>query len=244
MQIFEAAQKALLEIGEPAHLRELVRHIEAKGYFYFGAKSPEGALGVAIGRRSKGVAISRSVDQHIFYRHKPATYGLLEWLNQADQEDLTLDEQISAASESDALDSTLLLEEDLQNWLFRNLEQNGLTALTLGTLRLVEARRQAPMLGKFNTSVVGEIDMLLQTTNGDYVVIELKRGSSDRTVGQICRYVGWVMENLAEPGRQRVFGVIVAREVNEHLRLAVKAASESIRYCTLNIETSLSPLCR
>lgn len=58
--------------------------------------------------------------------------------------------------------------------------------------------------------------------SGDYVVIELKRGkSSDSTVGQVLRYVGWVEENLCREG-QNVKGIIIAREVDDALRYAVR----------------------
>ena len=57
MQIYEAAHLALTELRRPAHLRELVKYIEDRNYFSFGAKSPERALGVAIDRRSKGIAL-------------------------------------------------------------------------------------------------------------------------------------------------------------------------------------------
>jgi len=48
-------------------------------------------------------------------------------------------------------------------------------------------------------------------TSGDFVVVELKRGkSSDSTVGQVLRYIGWINENLANPG-QKTRGIIVAQ---------------------------------
>ena len=54
------------------------------------------------------------------------------------------------------------------------------------------------------------------------VVIELKRGKmSDATVGQLLRYIGWVQENLAEPG-QKTRGIIIASNVDDALRLAVR----------------------
>src|SRR5205814_912608 len=55
------------------------------------------------------------------------------------------------------------------------------------------------------------IDFLcIDKANHDLVVIELKRGrSSDSTVGQTLRYIGWVEENLAQ-GDQQVRGLIIA----------------------------------
>ena len=86
--------------------------------------------------------------------------------------------------------------------------------------------------------------MLLKTERGDFLVVELKRASTDTTVGQICRYVGWVMENLAESAGKQVFGLILARKINEPLRLAVKATNSHIHYCTLELEAVLGKPCR
>jgi hypothetical protein len=245
MQIHEAAQLALRELNTPTHLRDLVKHIEDRGYFSFGAKSPERALGVAIDRRAKGIAISRPAASPLFYRSAPATYGLLDWLNAERQSDLELDEQIDAAAQEEyILDTHLLLEQDLHAWLFKNLQHNGLIALGYGPLQLVDDEKQSLVLGKYPTSTAGEIDMLLQTERGDFLVIELKRASSDSTVGQVCRYVGWVMEHLAESAGKQVFGLILARTVNEPLRLAMKATHPHIHYCTLELEAVLGKPCR
>ncbi len=67
------------------------------------------------------------------------------------------------------------------------------------------------------------IDFLCVDKNsGDLVVIELKRGkSSDSTVGQILRYIGWVKENLAEQN-QNVRGIIIAQENDSTMRYAIK----------------------
>ncbi|SRR6266404_161419 len=60
-----------------------------------------------------------------------------------------------------------------------------------------------------------------QRTN-ELVVLELKRGkTSDSTVGQIARYIAWVEENIAKPG-QNVRGIIIAHEVDDALKYAVK----------------------
>lgn len=67
------------------------------------------------------------------------------------------------------------------------------------------------------------IDFLSQDKEtGDLVVIELKKGrSSDAVIGQLARYMVWVRENVALEG-QTVYGLVIAKEVNEKLRMAVK----------------------
>jgi hypothetical protein len=104
MQISEAAYRSLVEIGHPAHLRDIVQHIKTHGYFEFGAKSPERALGVAMDRRSQGVPISKPVLPFLFYRHAPATYWLLEKLTDDKREDLALEAEIDVASAAEQVD--------------------------------------------------------------------------------------------------------------------------------------------
>ncbi len=66
---------------------------------------------------------------------------------------------------------------------------------------------------------IGIIDILAKDKKtGSYVVIELKRNqTSDDTVGQVLRYMGWVTENLKE---KNVRGIIVAGTYDEKLYYA------------------------
>ena len=67
------------------------------------------------------------------------------------------------------------------------------------------------------------IDFLaVDKSTNDFVVIELKKGkTSDSTVGQIQAYINWVKENVAE-ANQNVRGIIIAKEVDDRLKYAVK----------------------
>jgi len=71
------------------------------------------------------------------------------------------------------------------------------------------------------------IDFLVtERKTNDLVVIELKRGqTSDATVGQVLRYMGWVRENIATEG-QKVKGVIICRNIDDALKYAVKNLSD------------------
>lgn len=68
---------------------------------------------------------------------------------------------------------------------------------------------------------IGRIDILAKDKkDGSYVVIELKRNqTSDDTVGQITRYMGWIEENLHD---DKVKGIIVAGKYDEKLYYAQK----------------------
>ena len=85
------------------------------------------------------------------------------------------------------------------------------------------------------------IDFLcVDNSNGDFVVIELKRGrSSDSAVGQVLRYIGWVDENLAKAG-QKTRGIIIAREVDDALRYAVKGLT-NVSVLTYKVDFKLFP---
>jgi len=64
------------------------------------------------------------------------------------------------------------------------------------------------------------IDLLCQDTKGDLVVVELKKGSANETIGQLSRYITDVREHFAKP-RQKVHGMILAFDIDEQL---IKAA--------------------
>ena len=239
MNIYEAAQQALRDIGKPTHLRTIYAHIVEKGYFQFGAVDPIRALGVQIDRHSKGVLISKPAGSLVFYRDRPATYGLLEWLDKDQTEDLALDGEIQQDAELAELDASLFLEQELQRWLFKNWEKTRLTALEFGPLELFAPDEQLRKSGKFDTGVVGEIDFLFRTPSDDLLICELKRSSTDQTVGQICRYLGWAMETIGK-GR-RVHGLILARDITESLRFALKATNDNISCRELVLDVTLGP---
>ena len=70
----------------------------------------------------------------------------------------------------------------------------------------------------------GRIDILAVSKDGkELLIVELKKGrASDVVAGQIARYMGYVMSELALP-EQKVRGLIVAREDDLKLRYSLKA---------------------
>jgi hypothetical protein len=83
---------------------------------------------------------------------------------------------------------------------------------------------------------VGIIDLLCRRPNGDFVVVELKRGrASDAVVGQISRYMGWVKQHIAEG--QNVYGIILAPDADDAMHYAVSANPNiRARYLKLQLE--------
>jgi RecB family endonuclease NucS len=83
---------------------------------------------------------------------------------------------------------------------------------------------------------VGIIDLLCRRPNGDFVVVELKRGrASDTVVGQISRYMGWVKQHVAEG--QNVYGIILPPDADDAMQYAVSANPNiCARYLKLKLE--------
>jgi hypothetical protein len=102
-----------------------------------------------------------------------------------------------------------------QSLIHRNFKQ-----LFDGELSYYDLERQNEKHGQFDTQEVGIIDFLAVNKNKDLVVIELKRNSTDQTLGQILRYMGWVNENLGKKG-QKVKGIIIAESKDNRLDYAL-----------------------
>jgi len=90
---------------------------------------------------------------------------------------------------------------------------------------------------------LGTLDILARDrSNGDYVVIELKRDQGDdQVVGQVSRYMGWIKKERADHQRVTVRGIIVAHEATERLRSAV-SAHPNILLFTYQFAVMLAPL--
>lgn len=81
--------------------------------------------------------------------------------------------------------------------------------------------------GELYTTPIGEIDLLYQhPETKEFVVVELKRtqDTSDKVVGQIARYIGWVNSELA--GETQVHGLIVTQTASQRLKYAVQALAD------------------
>ena len=88
-------------------------------------------------------------------------------------------------------------------------------------------------VGQQYPSDTGPIDILAVRKDGtELLVVELKKGrASDVVVGQIQRYMGFVLDELAEP-HQSVKGIIIALEDDLRIRRALRVAHniEFLRY--------------
>ena len=108
-------------------------------------------------------------------------------------------------------------ENDLKNFLANNLHviRPSLTVYQDGDISGVEF----PVGSR-------RVDILAVEDEKDFVVIELKVSKGyDRAIGQLLRYMGWIEQNLAEPG-QKVKGMIIARTISDDLRLATSRVQD------------------
>ena len=87
----------------------------------------------------------------------------------------------------------------------------------------------------------GPIDLLaISKDKQELLVVELKRGrASDAVVGQIQRYMGYVLEEIAEE-HQRVRGVIIALDDDKRIRRALQIA-QGIDFYRYEVKFNLIP---
>ncbi|MFN7919766.1 MAG: endonuclease NucS [Bryobacteraceae bacterium] len=115
--------------------------------------------------------------------------------------------------------SVFALEAHLEDFLMANWAQ---TELGRQYDIYEENGEQA---GRQYSTDTGPLDILaVSKDRKTLLVVELKRGrASDAVVGQILRYMGYVKEELAEPGQQTK-GVIIAFEDDQRIRRALSVA--------------------
>jgi hypothetical protein len=109
------------------------------------------------------------------------------------------------------------LERQLEAFLVENWSQTPLS----GSLEIL-TDQDGDIVGEQYPTKVGPIDLLCKNKDGSgYTVVELKRGqTSDDTVGQVARYMGWVKKNLVKDN-QSVRGLIICRDADEKLMVAL-----------------------
>ncbi len=108
------------------------------------------------------------------------------------------------------------LESQLEDFIIENWENIELT----NKYTLLE--KDGEIISQQYNTPIGRIDILAKdTTNNTYVIIELKKNqTSDDTVGQITRYMGWVDEDLNPSNPSK--GIIIANQIDDKLRYSLK----------------------
>jgi hypothetical protein len=137
----------------------------------------------------------------------------------------------------DATDSGVRfgLERHLHDFLLDNWESTSLGK----HWDLVEDGGDIRGYGYERVTPVGKIDLLARhRSESRWLVVELKRAqTSDDTLGQLQRYMGWVIGDLAKEG-DSVEGLIVAQAEDDRLRYALKA-TQNIRFLRYEVDFRL-----
>jgi len=127
-------------------------------------------------------------------------------------------EIINDTTEESINEQTFVLEKYLEDFLIGNWESTE-----IGKKYNLIYSDDGELLSQQYKTDIGKIDILVKEKDTNtYVVIELKRNqTSDDTVGQISRYMGWVKENLAK--NNDVKGIIIGYEKDERIYYALKS---------------------
>ena len=114
--------------------------------------------------------------------------------------------------------ATFALESHLEHFLVQNWAQTELGK----EYDIFEA--DGDKVGQQYQTDTGPIDILaIRKDKKELLVVELKKGrASDVVVGQLLRYMGYMLQELAEEG-QTVKGIIIALEDDQRLRRALAA---------------------
>jgi len=130
--------------------------------------------------------------------------------------------------------SVFALEKHLEDFLVANWSHTELAK----DYDIYE--EEGELVGQQYPSDTGPLDILaVSKDNRTLLVIELKKGrASDSVVGQVQRYMGYVKEELAEPG-QDVKGIIIALDDDVRLRRALSVTT-NIDFYTYEVSFSLS----
>lgn len=129
------------------------------------------------------------------------------------------------------------LERQLQEFLIENWDRTPLAKwwTILKTPDDPEAGNQFP-------TDIGRIDILaVHREQPRFLVVELKRNqSTDQTVGQALRYVGWVKKHLAKEG-QSVEALIIAHKAEKDVHYALSTLP-NVRMMIYEVEFRLKDL--
>lgn len=107
------------------------------------------------------------------------------------------------------------MEKQLEDFIINNWEN---TELGEKYELIIE---DGELLSQQYRTDIGFIDILARDKKtGSHIVIELKKNqTSDDTVGQITRYMGWIMDKMND---KNVKGIIVAAQYDKKLEYALK----------------------
>lgn len=161
-------------------------------------------------------AIPRGLSEFLYTPHNGyTTNAKIYWQSGEPITTETVEPAVAEISQA-AGEVEFALEKHLEDFLVRNWESTELGK----KYELLE--QDGDIVSPQYRTDVGLIDLLVKDKETkQYVIIELKKGqTSDDTVGQVARYMGWVQRNLA--AGQDVKGIIIARANDVRLQYALQ----------------------
>lgn len=145
------------------------------------------------------------------------------------------DEPDQTAPEDDNQDTGFMaLEKHLEEYVIKNWDN-----IDFGAQIVIYSDGEGNT-GQQYTTDVGIIDILAQDTQGNYIVIELKRGQEGyKVIGQTLNYIGWVKNNLAQ-NNETVTGLIIVGAADKTLKSAIQPVQDIIKLKEYHIQFSLT----
>ena len=133
------------------------------------------------------------------------------------------------------------IEEELENFIIHNW--NNIELSKKYELIFEDGELKSKQYKVNFNSGINRIDILVKDKkNKNHVVIELKKGqTSDETVGQVLRYMGWVKANLKD---DNVKGIIIASSFDDKLKAALSIVNdekEKVEVFVYNVDFKLNP---
>lgn len=123
------------------------------------------------------------------------------------------DKNLTSSSNPETNQGLFYMEKQLEDFIIHNWDNTELGK------KYDLIIKEGELLSQQYRTDIGPIDILVKDKQtGSYVVIELKRNqTSDDTVGQLARYMGWVKATMKD---NNVRGVIIAGQYDKKLDFA------------------------
>lgn len=165
--------------------------------------------------------------------------GVLGDLTNAGQSNINhaiTEEAIEAEQMKEATEAEFGLESHLEDFIIENWDN-----LELGK-KYALLENDGDMISKQYPTDVGPIDILARSKDSkEWLVIELKKGrSGDQVVGQLQRYMGWVLRNRVRHGDgESVKGLIILKNTDTKLEYSLEV-TQGIELMTYTVNFSLN----
>jgi len=157
-----------------------------------------------------GFILPRFISDFIYSKHGRKIF----WENKQDIDDFT------DSATNGYMNQSFYLEKYLESFIYTNWENIE----KLGkNYEFITDSENEPISLQYHTNI-GNIDLLVKhKKNKEYLVVELKKSqTSDQTIGQVTRYMGWVFDNLAKKDKVDVKGLIIAEAFDDKIKYSLK----------------------